>query len=255
MKKHFTDYHCHLLPSVDDGSTDFEESVAMARILAGAGFSVVHCTPHRIKGCYENEPEAVRQATRFLQRQVHDAGIDLALVPGTEHYLDEFLIDQLADALTTGAARYLLVEAPFRSGLQMLPSMVAGVIDRGMVPLIAHPERCSVFDPGPANGNRGGFSFLRGKPKRQDLSGSLVMSLRASGCRFQGNLGSFAGFYGSEIKERALLFLKEGVYSCVGSDAHRSDHLGRLVSEGMGAVVGAVGEESAFDLFAGRALL
>lgn len=254
MKKVFIDYHCHLLPSIDDGSTDCHESVAMARILAAAGFSVVHCTPHRIKGCYENEPDAVRRATRLLQRQVHEACIDLSLVPGTEHYFDEFLVDQLGDVLTTGAARYLLVEAPFRSGSQMLPAMVAGVIERGMVPLIAHPERCAIFDPGPLNGSRGAFSFLRGKPKKHDLTGSLIMSLRAAGCRYQGNLGSFAGFYGSEVKERALLFLKEGIYSCVGSDAHRSDHLARLLSEGMDAVVTLVGEEAALDLFAGRAL-
>lgn len=254
MKKEFVDYHCHLLPSLDDGSTDPEESLAMARILAGFGFAVVHCTPHRIKGCYENEPDAVRQATRLLQRRVHEAGINLSLVPGTEHYLDEFLIDQLPDALTTGSRPHLLVEAPFRSGSDMLPAMVAGVVSRGMVPVIAHPERCSVFDPGRAPGSRGAFSFLRGKHKKHDLSSSLVMGLRVAGCRYQGNLGSFAGFYGSEIRERAILFLKEGVYSCLGSDAHRSDHLGRLLSEGFDAVVGAVGEEAAYQLLSGKAL-
>jgi protein-tyrosine phosphatase len=254
MKKQFIDYHCHLLPSVDDGSTDPQESVAMARILASAGFSVVHCTPHRIKGCYENEPEIVRQATRQLQRLIHEEGIDVTLVPGTEHYLDEFLIDQLPEALTTGLSRHLLVEAPFRCGPEMVTAMVFGLANRGLIPLIAHPERCSVFDPGPPHGSRGAFSFLRGKQKRQDLSGSLIAGLREAGCRYQGNLGSFAGIYGSEIKERAVLFLKEGIYSCVGSDAHRSDHLARHLSEGMETMIAAVGEEASLELLSARGL-
>lgn len=226
----------------------------MARILARSGFDVVHCTPHRIKGCYENEPEKVRQATRLLQRLVHEEGIDLSLVAGTEHYLDEFLVDQLPGALTTGVSRHLLVEAPFRSAPELVSAMVFGLINRGMSPLIAHPERCNVFDPGPATGSRGAFSFLRGKPKKHDLSGSLIVGLCEAGCRYQGNLGSFAGIYGSEIKERAIVFLKEGIYSCVGSDAHRPDHLARYLSEGMETVVATVGEEAAFELFSAQAL-
>jgi protein-tyrosine phosphatase len=255
MKNAFIDYHCHLLPCVDDGSTDPQESLAMARILAGVGFAMVHCTPHRIKGCYENEPETVRQATRQLQRLIHEEGIDLSLLPGTEHYLDEFLIDQLPDALTTGASRHLLVEAPFRCGPEMVTAMVYGLINRGITPLIAHPERCSVFDPAPATGSRGAFSFLRGKQKKHDVSGSLITGLRReAGCHFQGNLGSFAGIYGSEIKERAILFLKGGIYSCVGSDAHRSDHLARHLSDGIGTVIATLGEEAALELLSAKAL-
>ena len=146
MKRDFVDHHCHLLPRLDDGSSDPQESLAMARILAAFGFSAVHCTPHRIKGCYENDPAKVLQATRNLQREVHEAGIDLRLVPSTEHYLDEFLLDELPGAMTTGKARHLLVEAPFTAGAELLPPMVTGLVSRGMVPLIAHPERCSAFE-------------------------------------------------------------------------------------------------------------
>lgn len=255
MDKNFTDYHCHLIPALDDGATDASESVAMARILAAFGFTTIHCTPHMIKGCYENDPARVTQATRSLQALLDDAGVALRLIPSTEHYLDEFLIDQLPGALMAGASsRFLLVEAPFKSGSEMITAMAAGLRNRGLAPLFAHPERCSAFDPAVrSEGLRAAFPFF-GRKNEPDMEGALVLKLRGSGCRFQGNLGSFAGFYGSDIKQRALLFLKHGVYSCLGSDAHRSERLASMLSAGLEAVVAAVGEEAAYRLLVGSDL-
>lgn len=255
MNKDFTDYHCHLLPALDDGSTDQQESIEMARILAAFGFATVHCTPHRIKGCYENDPARVSQATGSLQRLLDEAGIALRLIPSTEHFCDEFLLDQLPGALTTGLSRYLLVEIPFRSGSGMLPAMVAGLVARGLAPLIAHPERCSAFEPAVVKeGLRGALSFVLGRQKKFDMEGATVLTLRHSGCRFQGNLGSFSGWYGSEVKERAILFLEHGVYSCLGSDAHRSDDLATMLAAGLETVVAVVGEEAAHALLTGSSL-
>ena len=255
MDQTFIDYHCHLLPALDDGSTDLQESIEMARILAAFGFATVHCTPHRITGCYENDPARVTRATASLQRLLDDAGIALRLIPGTEHYLDEFLLDQLPGALRSGSSRYLLLELPFRSGAEMLPAMVAGLQKRGLAPLIAHPERCSAFEPAVADeGLRGALSFVLGRQKKPDVEGSLVLRLRDSGCRFQGNLGSFAGHYGNEVKQRAILFLEYGVYACLGSDAHRSDGLAGMLRAGLEAVVAVVGEEAAMGLLAGSGM-
>jgi len=244
--KEFIDYHCHLLPALDDGATDRIESLKMARILYDFGFSTVHCTPHRIKGCYENDPPRVTQTARSLQCLLDQAGIPLRLIPGGEHYLDEFLPDLLPGALAFGSSRSLLVEVPFRSGTELLHPMVASFLQHGLTPLIAHPERCRAFEP-----VHGALSFLLGRYKSEDLEGSAVLTLQQAGCRFQGNLGSFAGYYGSEIKERALLFLKHGVYSCLGSDAHRSEHLEEMLSSGFAAVVAEVGEEAALGLLRG----
>jgi protein-tyrosine phosphatase len=248
----FTDYHCHLLPAIDDGATDPEESVAIAKVLAAFGYARVYCTPHRIKGCFENDPARVRQATLSLQQLLDREGVPLRLFPGTEHYLDEFLVDQLDDAAAIDS-RYLLVEAPFRSGDEMIHPMVAGVKRKGLVPLFAHPERCRVFDPVLRNtGRRGPFSFLSRAPKEIEMDpGSLVLTLREAGCRFQGNLGSFSGWYGKDVKDKALLFLRNGVYSCLGSDAHRSEELETRLSVGYRAVAAEVGEEGAKRLMAG----
>ena len=255
MTRAFTDYHCHLIPGLDDGSSDLQESLAMARVLSGFGFSTVHCTPHRITHCYPNEPAAIQRATAQLQRLLDEAGIPLVLVPGSEHYLDEYLTDQLPGALRVGSSRYLLVEVPFWAGADILPSMVDSLLRADIAPLIAHPERCRAFEP-PVREKRlfDTLSLVMGRPRAPEAASPLLLSLRESGCRFQGNLGSFAGVYGSEVKQRAIDLLREGVYSCLGSDAHRSERLSSVLADGLRCVVGEVGEEAAFGLLAGLGL-
>ena len=255
MNRNFTDYHCHLLPALDDGSTDLDQSLKMARILSVFGFTSVHCTSHRITGCYDNAPETIVSATFSLQRLLNAEGIGLRLVPGTEHYLDEFLPELLPGAGTVATSRYLLVEVPFRCGSEILPATVSTIFESGLTPLFAHPERCAVFEPGVKEQKpRGALSFLQKSRNVLDMEGSLICTLMHSGCRFQGNLGSFAGAYGAEVKQRAILFLKNGIYSCLGSDAHRSERLAATLAAGWQTVTEAVGEETACRLLTGDAL-
>ncbi|MGH2447281.1 MAG: CpsB/CapC family capsule biosynthesis tyrosine phosphatase, partial [Chloroflexota bacterium] len=40
------DLHCHILPGVDDGAADTQESLAIARRLVDEGITAVAATPH-----------------------------------------------------------------------------------------------------------------------------------------------------------------------------------------------------------------
>ncbi|MDQ3434131.1 MAG: capsular biosynthesis protein, partial [Actinomycetota bacterium] len=40
------DLHCHILPGIDDGSTDADEACALARALVADGVTTVAATPH-----------------------------------------------------------------------------------------------------------------------------------------------------------------------------------------------------------------
>lgn len=84
------DWHCHILPAIDDGLETLSESLEMARLLASAGFRQVHCTPHCVLGRFDNRPSQVQRATEELQKQVNRAGIPLLLSPGMEYSLDEY---------------------------------------------------------------------------------------------------------------------------------------------------------------------
>ena len=137
-----TDYHCHLLPGLDDGSASVAESLEMARLLAEAGFAEVYCTPHCMKGVYDTTPQAVRAGVAELQRAVDLAGIALRLQPGMEYYLDEYFPAALEKPVPLGETGMLLVEAPSQAHPELVQENIFLAVRQGFTPLFAHPERC-----------------------------------------------------------------------------------------------------------------
>jgi protein-tyrosine phosphatase len=135
------DYHCHLLPALDDGPTTLDEALLMARALADFGFREVHCTPHCLSGQFEFSPVEVRAAVDRLQAALDSAAIPLRLHPGMEYCLDAGFERFAANLLPLGESRLVLCEAPPRA----LPAALAGLLElivvQGFTPLIAHPER------------------------------------------------------------------------------------------------------------------
>lgn len=62
------DIHNHILPGLDDGSKDIEQSLAMAEIAVKDGITTIVATPHIITGLYENSREDILQAVENLNR-------------------------------------------------------------------------------------------------------------------------------------------------------------------------------------------
>ncbi|MEZ4599120.1 MAG: CpsB/CapC family capsule biosynthesis tyrosine phosphatase [Syntrophotaleaceae bacterium] len=223
------DWHCHMLPGIDDGPETMVESLAMGRMLAAAGFRVVHCTPHCMSGRYDTGPDQVRELTERMQRNLLAAGIPLLVKPGMEYYLDENFPEKLIDPLALGESRLLLVEIPGKAGVEVILENVYLILQRGLKPLFAHPERSPLLNeslPAKNNGvlrSRIGKLFGRRLPATRGEQMSchdLRLTLQEAGCLFQGNLGSFAGWYGAAVRQAAQRFLENDLYSRLGSDGH-----------------------------------
>ncbi|MBT0653092.1 phosphoesterase [Geobacter luticola] len=220
------------------------ESIEMARLLAGAGYGTVYCTPHLIKGVYGAGNDAVRSGVGELQERLKREGIPLTVLPGREYYLDEFLADCLDDPLPLGDTGLLLVELPRQVPEELVKSTLFRIRQKGFTPLIAHPERCKLLDPPPSETNQKGFlnSLINSKFKIQNSSGpqlgsklasnSLLAYLQEIGCAFQGNLGSFAGYYGHRARASAERMREMGLYSCFGSDGHNVEGLKEILVQG-----------------------
>jgi len=266
--QNWADWHCHLLPNLDDGAKDLADSLAIAEILAKAGFSEVHCTPHSISGAYEASPERIRQATRKLQEAIDGAGIPLRVSAGSEYYCDEFLPARLDDPLTLGDSNMVLMEAPLQATPTLLSSIAYQVTLRGHTPLIAHPERCALFQPTAKSASvtsslfgsvlrfanarfRTQNSASNLEPRSSNIEHDLSSLLTSMGCRFQGNLGSFAGIYGERVRKTAINHLQNGLYDCLGSDAHASRGLASWLQRGLCEVESHVGAEGLAALLAG----
>ncbi len=237
--KGLIDCHCHLLPGIDDGPETLEESIGMARALRQLGFTEIYCTPHSIPGMYETSPQDVLEGVARLQRALTEAGITLRLRPGMEYYLDTFFPSRLVNPQPLGSSRLLLVEAPSWADAELVRRNVLQIVQAGLVPLIAHPERCHLLRVDvPRAGVLGELGrMLTGRGGARGAGAvrfsPFVAELQGMGCLFQGNIGSFAGRYGRQASQRAAGFLAGGGYSCLGSDSHPFYNLDEMLGEGL----------------------
>jgi len=233
------DYHCHILPGLDDGAHDVSEAIEIARVLEETGFCEVYCTPHCIRGVYDNAPKNVQSAVIELQKEIDRAGIKLKLHPGMEYYLDEYFYRCLTDLQTLGDTQMVLVESPSQTEPGAIKDAIFQIIRRGLTPVFAHPERYDFLSL--SGGEKGLFRkvksyFIRDSNIRRGDDLTLVEALHQQGCLFQGNIGSFAGYYGSRVTHRAQKMYQRNYYFCFGSDAHKLDSSRNILKFGMGAI-------------------
>lgn len=231
-----TDWHCHILPGIDDGAANLAESVEMARFLRDAGFTTICCTPHLIRGFYERSAAETKGLVTRLQQQLAAAAIQVKLLAGAEYYLDEYLLSFLDDPLPLGDTQQLLIEIPGHAEPEFVRETCFRIKCSGYTPLIAHPERCSLLELKPADPVKRNLwgSLFNSKLKTQNSE--LLDYLQQIGCRFQGNLGSFAGVYGRKVREKAIGFMASGLYDCFGSDAHTPERLEVILDAGWQSV-------------------
>ena len=141
------DLHSHLLPAVDDGSRSVEQSVKVLREMAVRGVTGLCLTPHmQARWSEAGPPEAHQKAFDALQRQAPELP---RLHRGAEVMLDRPITRPVAIArnVTLGGSRFILVEFPRLVGFDIATSALAQIVEVGLVPVLAHPERyicCSV---------------------------------------------------------------------------------------------------------------
>lgn len=197
-----TDIHCHILPGIDDGAKDLEQSLAMARIAVADGIQTIFATPHHLNGVYRNPAAAVRDAVQRLQRALDAEQIELRVLPGAENHLVPELVEALAadTALTMGDfGRAVLVELPVHTIPLGSEDLLEQILALGLVPIIAHPERNSA---------------LAQRPER-------LAEWVAMGCLAQVTAQSCSGQFGPAVQSVARHMVTRGLIHFLASDAHR----------------------------------
>ena len=232
----------HILPGIDDGAADSDEALGMLEVAYRDGIRHIVATPHftpsgdRDTGGAATDISARRNSTDMIRERVNELrevasenNLDINVYPGSEVLLHPEIpsIYDTGSICTINETRYVLVEFP----LQDIPGYAGNVLYqlqlKGLVPIIAHPERCLkvVDNPG----------ILRDLIERGMLA-------QVSAC-------SLTGGYGRRIKKITLKLIGEGLVQFVASDAHNIRHRAPELSKAAGIVEKKFGREVVEKLF------
>lgn len=200
------DFHSHILPNIDDGSRNIEESINLIKEAQQVGFTGIISTSHYLQGYYECDESSRNSLIEQLKKQIQSNNLtNMNLYLGSEIYVTEEMTDLIEQqkASTINGTDYLLFELPMNSKPLFAKSIVYKLVERGYRPIIAHPER---------------YSYVK-----EDIN--FVKELKEIGALFQSNYGSAIGMYGIEAKKTLKKLLKNDYISFLGSDVHRVDQV------------------------------
>jgi protein-tyrosine phosphatase len=196
------DLHSHILPGVDDGAPDIETSLAMARTAAADGIRVMVATPH-VSFEYDLDPMEVGRMVGELNLALSHREIPLAVLPGGEIAITRLaaLEPEALRMLSLGVGPYLLVETPYAGAAPFLEEVLFDLELRGFHTMLAHPERCAMFETD------------------RDRLARLV----ERGVLCSVNAGSMAGQFGRNVRDFTVHLFRNGLVHAVASDAHDDD--------------------------------
>jgi protein-tyrosine phosphatase len=205
------DIHSHLLPGIDDGSPDVEQSVFLIKSLNELGFSRFICTPHIFQELYPNTSESISLALATTKQALKLANVVIDISAAAEYMIDEMF--EAKSGLMALQGNYILVEMSYLNETPNIEAVIFDLQIKGYIVILAHPERYNFYHTDPSRLNR----------------------YKEIGVLLQLNLLSITGYYGKEVKKVAEYLLENKCYDLAGSDLHHKRHLdvlGKAVRSG-----------------------
>lgn len=192
----FTDWHCHILPGVDDGVQTMDEALQILTEYERLEVKEVWLTPHIMEDI-PNTTEKLRE--RFAELKAAYQG-SVMLHLASENMLDNLFEERLEknDLLPIGKdGKHLLVETSYFNPPMGLNNILLRIKAKGYYPVLAHPER---------------YMYMNEHEYQR---------LKSMNVEFQLNQFSLFGLYGKEVQKRAKMLQKQGMYNYIGTDLHR----------------------------------
>ena len=185
------DIHSHILPLVDDGSSSVDMSLDMLDEAYRDGTKEIVLTPHLAYAYgFENPNYKIKELFSQFKDIVEDVGIPIKMYLGCEflYRSHESFERHFEDITTLNDTKYLLMEFYFDVEEEVILEAVQDVLDKGYIPVVAHPER---------------FEAIQINP-------DIALEIVNRGGYLQMNKGSILGDYGSLVKETVYNLLNGG---------------------------------------------
>jgi tyrosine-protein phosphatase YwqE len=204
----FIDIHNHILPEIDDGAKNVDESVAMIKAFEELGVKDFICTPHIMSNYYDNTPETVKESYKKLKKKLKDINHkDIQINYAAEHMIDanfESLLEN--QEFLPLNKEHILIEMSYLQPSINFDKAVGQILDKQLFPVFAHPER---------------YVYLHKDFRKYS-------EYKQMGLKFQLNALSLFGHYGKSIQKVAHKMLKEDFFDIIGTDAHNLRHINAL---------------------------
>ncbi len=224
------DFHCHILPGIDDGSQSMDESLQLARQSVEDGVTHVVATPHG--GIQDLDSILSQRDAKLaeLRERLAQENIPLTLIPGLEYAVDGHSDDAALEhpncrcGETPGISSPLLVELKFSMNIAFAGNLLFKAQLKGIPIILAHAERYEGFKN----------------------SGSMLMDLMDKGLIIQFNSQNFRRPLPilNSIPKVILKIIEHAPEQViVGSDAHNPDMRPAGLAMARELVISKFGEE------------
>lgn len=230
------DLHCHILPEIDDGAKDIDESLALVKAAISDGISHIVCTPHIHLGRFDNDIKIITNAFNKLEQAVKQQNLTINLAFAAEvRICPEIMLLATQKQLPfigqwqdkSGAIKQvLLLELPHSHIPAGTEQLITWLHKNNIMPMIAHPER------------------------NRDIIADLNKFKRLSklNCLFQITAASLCGDFGEVPQQIAEQLLRDDEVTIIASDAHSIKRRPPKMTQAKLAATQIVGEAKAQQL-------
>jgi len=222
------DLHNHLLPGIDDGSPDIDTALTLARIAIEDGLTHMVCTPHIHPGRYDNTHTTIGTALETFRNALSSHNLSLQVSSAAEVRFGMELMVGIAQHEVPmlgewDGKKVMLLEFPHGEIPFGAEKLTRWLIDRNILPMIAHPERNKAIMRSP----------------------SKLKPFLQQGCLTQVTAQSVAGGFGETAQQIAHELLKENAVTVLATDAHNAEHRPPRMRAAVRAAAEIVGTETA----------
>jgi Capsular polysaccharide biosynthesis protein len=192
--------HTHILPGLDDGARSKEEALEMVLQASEQGIQHIVATPHHGNEYFEAPRKVVERQVAELNEFISSHGVEVTIHAGQEIRVNADLIAEWEQnkLLTLANSKYILLELPHNHVPSYLMDLLYELSIRGLVPVIAHPERYKEVGETP----------------------ELLETWIKQGALCQVTAHSLTGQFSRRIQKLSVQLLKRRLIHFVSSDAH-----------------------------------
>ena len=188
------DFHAHVLPRADHGSSSTEVSMSQLKMAKSNGISKIIATPHFYPYREDADRFLERRSASFERLRAHLTEEHPKIKLGAEILICDNIEEMPSlDSLCIEGTKALLIELPFNDFFDSFVTSVNLLVKSGYIVILAHAERYNPED---------------------------INRLVAVGARIQLNAEALCGLF---IPKHIREWLKENRVVAIGSDIHGTD--------------------------------